>query len=310
MYHDERWRLARKGEFLRVRADLIQAVRRFFVAYDFLEVETPIRLLEIAPESSIEAVSSEDRYLQTSPELCMKRLLAAGYGRIFQVSKCFRRKERGNLHLPEFTMLEWYEEGADYKTLMERCEDLLLFVTCELGRDAMLDIGEGRQLCLQKPWERITLDEAFDRYSSLSLYEALRRDCFDEILAIDIEPNLGITRPTFLYDYPVELGSLARRSPADSKTAERFELYLNGMELANAFSELTDVDEQRCRFEEEQKRRADRGLEVYPEPRKFLSALNHLPESAGIALGLDRLVMLFCGTRTIDDVVAFTPELL
>lgn len=307
---DEQWRLARKGDALRIRADLIQSIRLFFINHDFLEVETPLRLFEIAPESSIEAIPSEEWRLQTSPELCMKRLLAAGYSRLFQVSKCFRRNERGNLHLPEFTMLEWYEQGVDYYGLMDRCEDLLAFVANRPGRGDVLELSGDRRLNLKKPWERLTLAEVFERYASCSLEEALRRDAFDEILSFEVEPHLGRGRPTFVYDYPAQLGSLARRKSDDPDLVERFELYLDGMELANAFSELVDVEDQRRRFKEEQKRRADQSLAVYPEPELFLASLQHMPESAGIALGVDRLVMLFCGARTIDEVVAFTPEML
>ncbi len=307
---DEQWRLARKSEALRIRSAVIQAVRLFFIDRDFLEVETPLRIPEIAPEAHIEAPASENWYLQTSPELCMKRLLAAGYPRLFQVARCFRKDERGQLHLPEFTMLEWYEKGVCYLDLMERCEDLIGFTAEKLDRGNVLVTAEDRHISLKKPWERLTVAEAFRRYTSLTPEEAVARDRFDEIIGFEIEPNLGRGRPTFLYDYPVSLGSLARSKRDDPSVAERFELYLDGIELANAFSELNDEVEQRRRFENEQQRRAADGGTVYREPERFLAALPHLPDSAGIALGLDRLVMLFAGAACIDDVVAFTPEML
>lgn len=305
---DERWRLAKKEQALRTRAAMIQAMRLFFITSDFLEVETPLLVFEIAPEAHIDAIPSENRFLQTSPELCMKRLLSAGYSRLFQISKCFRRGERGGLHLPEFTMLEWYEAGADYRDLMNRCEDLIIFTARRLGVKEGIPLRDGRVLTLRKPWERLTLAEAFRIHGSLSLEESLARDCFDEVLTGEVEPNLGRDRPAFLYDYPVALGSLARRKDGDGTRAERCELYLDGMELANGFSELTDAGEQRARFEAEQRLRRERGQAVYPEPRRFLASLPHLPESAGIALGVDRLAMLFSGAGSIDDVVAFTPE--
>lgn len=307
---DEQWRLARKSDALRIRAAVIQAVRLFFVDRDFLEVETPLRIPEIAPEAHIEALACEGWYLQTSPELCMKRLLAAGYPRLFQVARCFRKNERGPLHLPEFTMLEWYEKGACYLDLMERCEDVIGFTAEKLDRGHVLFTAEGRRISLRKPWERLTVAEAFRRYTSLTPEEAVARDRFDEIISFEIAPNLGRDRPTFLYDYPISLGSLARQKRDDPSVAERFELYLDGMELANAFSELNDEVEQKRRFEKEQRRRAAAGVTVYREPERFLSTLPHLPDSAGIALGLDRLIMLFAGAARIDDVVTFTPEML
>ncbi|MCK9229858.1 MAG: EF-P lysine aminoacylase EpmA [Syntrophales bacterium] len=305
---DERWRLAKKERALRIRAAMIQTIRLFFVTSEFLEVETPLRVPELAPESHIDAVRSGKYFLQTSPELCMKRLLAAGYSRLFQISKCFRRGERGGLHLPEFTMLEWYEAGADYRGLMDRCEDLIIYTARRLGMNEGIPLRDGRTLSLEKPWERLDLSDAFRRYGSLSLRECLDRDCFEEVLTGEIEPNLGRDRPTFLYDYPVSLGSLARRKDGDGTLTERCELYLDGIELANGFSELNDAGEQRRRFEEEQHARKERGQDAYPEPRRFLASLSHMPESAGIALGVDRLAMLFSGVATIDEVVTFTPE--
>ncbi|MDD5476162.1 MAG: EF-P lysine aminoacylase EpmA [Syntrophales bacterium] len=307
-YSDERWVLARKEPALLIRAAMIQAIRLFFVERDFLEVETPLRVREVALEAHIDAIHSEGQFLQTSPELCMKRLLAAGYPRLFQLSKCFRRGERGCLHLPEFTMLEWYEAGADYCDLMNRCEDLVICTALRLGLGDELPLRNGRVMSLKKPWERMTLSEAFYLHGSFSLEESLAGDCFEEELTSKVEPNLGLGRPTFLYDYPLSLGSLAKRKGDDDGMVERFELYLNGIELANGFSELTDVEEQRARFAAEQHLRKESGRAVYPEPGRFLASLFHMPQSAGIALGVDRLAMLFTGSKKIDEVVAFTPE--
>ncbi len=306
---DESWRLAKKQHALRRRAMMIQAIRRFFDERDYFEVDTPIRIPAPAPEEHIDAIPSGDWFLQTSPELCMKRLIAAGYPKIFQISKCFRAAERGGLHLPEFTMLEWYRRESDYRALMQECEDLILFVAQTLdGGDVIFYQGSG--IALQAPWMRISVADAFARYASLSMKEALEKDCFDEIMTGEIEPRLGRSHPVFLYDYPVELGALARVKKTDSALAERFELYMGGLELANAFTELTDEKEQRSRFERVRHKRRAAGKAVYSMPEPFLSSLRHMPEAAGIALGVDRLAMLFTDSASIDDIVAFTPEML
>jgi len=239
----------------------------------------------------------------------MNRLLAAGYPRIFQICKSFRAGERGDRHLPEFTLLEWYRAEADYHVLMQDCEDLIRWVASELGFEGGFS-WQGRVIALPGSWERLTVEEAFSRYAPLSLAEALRRDRFEEILTGAIEPRLGEVKPVFLYDYPAALGALARVKAEDPGVAERFELYIGGMELANAFSELTDVVEQRRRFEQACDERRQRGCAVYPLPEPFLAALSGMPSAAGIALGLDRLAMLLTGKSRIDEVVAFTPEAL
>jgi len=306
---DDGWRLAGKADALKVRAAVIQAVRRFFLNRDFLEIETPLRIPAPAPESHIDAVASGDWFLHTSPELCMKRLLAAGYRKIFQICKCFRAGERGERHLPEFTLLEWYRAGADYRALMEDCEGLIAHVARELGLGSCIS-WNGMSIELAAPWERLTVREAFRRYAPIPLEEALRRDRFDEIMVCAIEPHLGSPRPLFLTEYPAALGALARVKADDPTLAERFELYIAGLELANAFSELTDVREQRRRFDQAAGERRLRRQIAYPMPEPFLAALPSMPPSAGIALGLDRLVMILAGRTRIDEVVAFTPEAL
>jgi lysyl-tRNA synthetase class 2 len=303
----EGWRLARKKDFLLQRAAVLAAIRRFFMSRDFLEVETPHRIPALAPESHIDAIPSDDWFLHTSPELCMKRLLAAGYPRLFQICRCFRGSENGDRHLPEFTMLEWYCAGIDYLDLMSECENLILTVARDLGRGTEIAYA-GRTICLEKPWIRHTVKEAFEKHAPLSLEEALAKGSFDEIMAFEIEPRLEKGRPTFLYDYPLSLGALARRKAGDPAFAERFELYIGGLELVNAFSELTDEEEQRSRFMREEEARRSRGKRPYPMPEPFLRALPEMPESAGAALGVDRLVMLFTGAAGIRDVVAFAPE--
>lgn len=270
-------------------------------------METPIRIPAPAPEAHIDAQPSGSWFLQTSPELCMKRLLAAGYPRIFQICKCFRRNERGGRHLPELTLLEWYTAGTNYNGMMAQCEALIGSVARVAGSGDMLRY-QGQRIDLTPPWPRLTVAEAFDRLSSVSVEEALKENRFDEVMGLDIEPQLGIDKPVFLYDYPAACGALARLKPEDCRLAERFELYIGGLELCNAFTELTDPTEQRLRFEEERKMRRLAGKSVTPMPAKFLSALKEMPAAAGNALGIDRLVMLFADTTEIDDVVAFTPE--
>ncbi|MBW2545031.1 MAG: EF-P lysine aminoacylase GenX [Deltaproteobacteria bacterium] len=305
---EENWNLARKRNSLYIRAAMIQAIREFFIDKDYLEVETPSRIPGPAPECHIDAIPSDGWYLHTSPELCMKRLLAAGYPRIFQITRCFRGEERGSLHIPEFTLLEWYTSGADYFRMMEECEELIVHVALSLGHEGKIHY-RGKEIDIRTPWERISVKDAFMRYSTVTMEKALKDDCFDEIMIREIEPRFADTnRLVFLYDYPVAMGALARVKKTDPEVAERFELYMGGLELANAFSELTDPAEQRARFEEELKNRRASGRVVYPMPEKFLSELINMPESSGIALGVDRLAMIFTDSASIDDVVAFTPE--
>lgn len=294
---------------LRLRARLIQAVRRFFLEDGFLEVETPVRIPAPAPETHIDAIPAEGGFLQTSPELCMKRLLAEDFDRIFQICRCFRRGERGRLHLPEFTMLEWYRLNADYRQLMTDCEGLVGAIAEALGSGPFLR-RDRRSIDVTPPWEKLSVAEAFARHAPVPLDEAMETDRFDETLVCHIEPNLGTVRPVFLCDYPAALGSLARLKPSDPRWAERVELYIDGVELANGFSELTDAGEQRRRFREEDSARKRAGKDAYPAPERFLRDLEKLAgrEAAGIALGIDRLVMLFADRTCVDDVVTFTPE--
>jgi elongation factor P--(R)-beta-lysine ligase len=306
---DDNLNLARKSQTLQDRAKLIQSIRLFFIQHGFLEMETPLRIPSPAPEENIEAIPSGNWFLQTSPELCMKRLLAAGYPQIFQISKCFRAAERGNKHLPEFTMLEWYVAGFDYYNLMDQCQALLIAAFKDMGHHQEV-VWQNKKINLTPPWERITVADAFSRYAPVTLEEALVREKFDEILVDCIEPQLGINKPTFIYDYPAKLAALAKIKKSDPAVAERFELYIGGLELANGFSELTDTNEQKHRFEEALRLRAMKNWARYLMPEKFLQALQTMPPCAGIALGIDRLIMILADTDKIDDVVAFPPEML
>jgi lysyl-tRNA synthetase class 2 len=301
-------RQKRLRENLNIRARVIQAVRKFFIEHDYLEIETPIRIPDPAPEAHIAAVASGDWFLQTSPELCMKRLLASGYRRIFQICKCFRQAERGRFHLPEMTLLEWYRADSNYQDMMNECEALIISVAQKMGSEKDGIVYQGKKIRLNPPWSRISVGDAFDRFGSISLERALARDQFDEIMVTEIEPALEKSRPVFLYDYPACRGALARLKPQDRRYAERFELYIGGLEMCNAFSELTDSAEQRKRFERDREHLQKSGKPVCPMPEKFLAVLGNMPAAAGNAMGVDRLAMLFSDSKQIDEVVAFTPE--
>lgn len=293
-------------ENLKTRATVFRAVRDFFEDAGYLEVSTPARIPAPAPEEHIDAPASGRWFLQTSPELCMKRLLAAGYQKIYQICPCFRSAERGRKHLPELTLLEWYTADADYQDMMLQTRQLIKFIVKRTGRNSLC--YQGDRVDLAGPWERLTVAQAFARHGSLTMDRALETGRFDEILGLEIEPVLGRERPVFLTDYPAVCGALAKCKDTDPKIAERFELYICGLELCNAFSELCDPAEQRSRFVNAQAQRAAAGKNRYPIAEKFLSALADMPAAAGNALGLDRLVMLVSDTAAIDDVVAFTPE--
>lgn len=299
--------ISQRFRHLKLRNDILQSVRRLFTSNDFLEVETPIRIPAPLPEAYIEAEPADDWFLHTSPELCMKRLLAGGIPRLFQICKCFRKKERGDRHLPEFTTLEWYVAGSDYKGLMAQTEALIKHVAKDLGYGSSF-IYQKTTITLKSPWPRMTVGEAFERYAGVSAQAALKNDRFDLLMTEVIEPKLDKNCPVFLYDYPIERGALARAKKDDPGLAERFELYMGGLELCNGFSELTDVAEQKRRFKAEEKSRINQGFVVYPTAERFLKALETMPSAAGNALGLDRLIMLFADTALIDEVVAFTPQ--
>ncbi|MFO7753258.1 MAG: EF-P lysine aminoacylase EpmA [Desulfobacteraceae bacterium] len=289
------------------RAALIHAVRDFFIRNGYLEVQTPIRLPCLIPEAHIDPFESETWFLHASPELCMKRLMAKGHERIFQICQCFRKHERGTRHLPEHTLLEWYAEGMNYHDLMETLNSLIRHVADLTGKGSVLEY-QGAKVEITEELHKLQVKDAFSKYGTLGMEKALESGRFDEIISLDIEPCLGTDRPVFLYDFPASLGALARLKPENPEFAERFECYIAGLELANGFSELTDPKEQRSRFEKEISRRAGMNKSSARMPEKFLRDLSDMPDCAGAALGIDRLVMLFNNLDSIDDAVAFTPE--
>lgn len=292
-----------------LRARVIKAIRSFFDSRGFLEVETPLRIPANAPEEYIDPYTSEGMYLHTSPEICMKRLLCRGYDNIFQICRCWRSGERGNRHVPEFTMLEWYRAHSTYYDLMKDCEELLSHVATECCSTESVSYNS-IPLGLNNGIVTITVDEAFTRYCDVGMKNAVRDGSFDERMVTQIEPFLAQEKPVILMDYPIEMAALARPKSDNPSVAERFELYVGGLELANGFSELNDPIEQRKRFVHANLKRAEVGTSTLPIPEPFLQELAKMPPSAGIALGIDRLVMILADADTIDDVVAFTPEQL
>ena len=267
------------------RARVLREIRAFFDARGFTEVETPVRIPAPAPEPHIDCPPSGDWFLRASPELQMKKLLAAGMERIYQIGPCFRAGEKGRRHSPEFTMLEWYRANADYSDIAHDAEELLAEV---LKRDRV-------------NVQRITVREAYRRWAGWDPVEAWDQDRFDFDMATKIELNLP-KEPLFLTDYPAPAASLARLKSDDPRVAERWELYVDGIELANAFTELIDSVEQRRRFELAREERRALGEADYPLDEEFLDALARMPPSGGVALGVDRLVMLACGASSITDV--------
>ena len=272
-------------EGLHLRAALFRSLRDFFVGQHFLEVDTPVRQPVVIPESYIEPITAGSWFLQTSPEQCMKRLMSRGASRIFQLSPCFRKGESGKKHLEEFTMLEWYRADADYNQLMEDCQNLLRSVMADLARQkrfgTLLEQSCLQKMELNRPWERLSVEDAFLAFCPMPAGEALSKDMFDELMVEYIEPHLGREGPLFLYDYPARCGSLARRKSSDPDVVERFEVYVDGLELANGFSELTDVGEQRSRFNQEIGRIKDMTGRDARIPERFLDDLQLIECAAG-----------------------------
>lgn len=319
----------------RIRA----ALRAWFEAEGFTEVEAAALQVSPGNETHLHGLradwmapdgTSRPYYLHTSPEFACKKLLAGGETRIFDFARVFRGRERGALHAPEFTMLEWYRAGEPYEALMADCARVLVLAAEAAGAGRLS--FRGREADPEAEPERLTLAEAFDRFAGIDLLatipggqpdtEALAAaaraaavrtapddswtDLFSRVLVERIEPQLGIGRATILYEYPVCEAALARAKPGDPRVAERFELYACGVELANAFAELTDPAEQRRRFEADMEEKARIYGERYPIDEDFIAALAEMPPASGIALGFDRLVMLLTGALRIDD-VQWTP---
>ena len=295
-------RLSAKNENLKRRAEIIRLTRRFLFNRGYLEVETPSLAACPIPEAFIEPITTERGCLLPSPELYMKPLLAAGYGDIFQICHAFRKGEKGAQHREEFTLMEYYRVSRNYLDLAAETEALVVELADATVGDRNLTY-QNKTINLTPPWPRFPVREAFMKtcgWDPVAVYDPER---FDFELATKVA-ILSDTRPLILYDFPAKMASLARLKPGDVSVAERTEIFIGGLELANIFSELTDPAEQRRRFEKE--------LMVVREHRKdatapedFLEALAKLPEAAGGALGIDRLAMLLCNAASIDEVTAF-----
>lgn len=302
---------------LRERARVLAEARAFFDARGYLEVETPLAVpspgldvhldaFEVIPTGAHE-LAPPARYLITSPEYQMKRLLVAGHPRIFQIARAFRAGERGERHNPEFTILEFYRARAGMRAVMSDTEQLVARVTGGTVR-----LG-ARRIDVRPPFRTMTVAAAFATYAGLSEEETLRladedEDRFYRILVERVEPGIAtLDHAVFVTEYPASQASLARKKPDDPRVAERFELYVAGVELCNGFGELTDAAEQRARFVSDQERRRALNKPVYPIDERFCEALAQgMPDSGGNAIGFDRLVALACGTTNIGEVMAFT----
>jgi lysyl-tRNA synthetase class 2 len=295
-------------KLLAERARVVRAVRAFFEARGFLEVETPVLVPSPGMDLHLEAVAAGAGWLATSPEYQMKRLLADGYARIFQVTRAFRAGEKGARHNPEFSILEFYRAGAGIEAIMADTEQLLARVT---GGTAVVN---ARAIDTRPPLPRITVCEAFERWAGVPANETLRmaehdEDAYFRLFVERVEPAIeALDHGVFITDYPASQASLARKKPSDPRVAERFECYVAGVELCNGFGELVDPVEQRARFEKDQAERRARNMSVYPVDEKLLEALARMPPSAGNAVGLDRLVAIACGTTEIGPVMAFTAD--
>ena len=331
---------ADRRPFLLARNRITQAVRGWFEGQGFLEVEAAALQVSPGNEAHLHAFATESistageraaLYLHTSPEFSCKKLLAAGERKIFDLARVFRNRERGALHHPEFTLLEWYRAEAPYEALMDDCAALLTLAAEAAGASTLTFRSRSADPLLQP--ERLTLAEAFDRLAGIDLLASVGKDgttdrealaaaatgsnirvapddswsdVFSKVMVERIEPNLGLGRATVLCEYPIPEAALARAKPGDPRVAERFELYACGIELANAFAELTDPVEQRRRLEAEMDEKARVHGERYPLDEDFLQALELMPEASGAALGLDRLVMLATGAERIEQVM-WTP---
>ncbi|MBI3955726.1 EF-P lysine aminoacylase GenX [Candidatus Gottesmanbacteria bacterium] len=328
-----------------VREKVLTAIRRFFLDREFHEVETPYLTGSLPPESYLDIFETTllDRqrrpkraFLPTSPEPFLKKLLVAGIGNCFALPKSFRNTEdQSKTHNPEFTILEWYRVGASYTDIMADCEELLVFINTYLLRSksnhgtthATKLSYQGKTVDLSAPWQRLSMTEAFEKYARMDLTHALTRDAiarvaiqkgyavresdgweelFDQMFLNEVEPKLGRGRPTILYDYPIALAALSKKKKSDPRFAERFEFYIEGLELGDGYSELTDWKEQLVRFHEEYEERKRLGKTDHPIDMDFIEALKAgMPPAGGIAVGVDRLIMLFSDVNDIADTLFF-----
>lgn len=325
-----------------IRQKIINLIRQFFNQNGFCEVETP--LLVKSPDASpyIEVFETKinshpekpSAYLTPSPEFFMKKLLASGYKNIYQICKAFRDEwnDRSPLHNPEFTIIEWYRTNANYQHIMKDCENLANFIYQKLHRKKLhsknILIYQGKEIDISPPWEKISIKELFLKYARVNLDEFLSienarkiaslkgykieknttwEQIYHQIFLNEIEPNFAsLDKPIFIYDYPTILAALSKKKKSDPRYAERFEFYIAGIEVGNAFSELTDWQEQERRLIDDVKERKKTKMKIFDYDHEFIEMLKAgMPETGGIAVGIDRLVMFFSNARNIDEVIFF-----
>lgn len=330
-----------------VREKVLRAIRLFFDRQQFHEVEAPLLLAQPPAESYLDVFETKllDRqrsatpaYLSTSPEVPLKKLMVAGLGNCYSLTKSFRNMEtQSNLHNPEFTILEWYRVGADYTEIMSDCERLIRFIHAYLhppgetpANETLPLMYQGRPVFIDEPWERLTMAEAFARWADVDLVsfldmkhakniagkkgytvgkETVWEELFNQIFLNEVEPHLGIGKPIILYEFPGSMAALARRKQADPRFAERFEFYIEGLELGDCYGELTDWKEQERRFQDELKEIARTGKTAYEYDHDFIDALKAgLPDCSGIAIGVDRLIMLFADVKSIQETLLFPAD--
>lgn len=306
------WQPSSSFENLKARANIISQIRNFFAERHVLEVETQLLSHATVSDPYVHGIPASHQnktlYLQTSPEYAMKRLLAAGSGSIYQICKAFRYGDVGQLHNPEFTMLEWYRVGFDHHDLMDEMDDLLQLVLKKDSAERMTCaetyekfVGINPHLATLTELAKITKEKI-----NIELETTDRNTWLELLFTHCIEPHIGKEKPFFLYDFPVSQAALAKIRPENPPVASRFEVYFKGIELANGFHELQDASEQRKRFENDLAYRRQHQMPVSPLDENFLSALEHgMPECAGVALGVDRLIMLALGCHKISEIISF-----
>jgi elongation factor P--(R)-beta-lysine ligase len=328
-----------------IREKVLTAIRRFFFDRGFHEIETPYLTGSLPPEFYLDVFEttlySRDRtshrmFLSTSPEPYIKKLLVAGIGNCFAICKNFRNTEDiSTIHTPEFSVLEWYRVNANYEDIMRDCEELIVYINTYLHRmgDSQKEkrsaelMYQGKKVNLAAPWERLSMCEAFKKYAKIDLTRVLTletlasvaakkgykieehdtwEEIFHQIFLNEVESHLGRGKPTIIYDYPMQLAALSRKKKSDPRFAERFEFYIEGLELGNAYSELTDAKEQLARFENEQEERKRLGKIEHPVDMDFISALKvGMPKAGGVGVGVDRLIMLLADVADIADTLFF-----
>ncbi len=319
------------------RIEIIKSIREFFWSQGFVETDTPVAVRLASQEPHLNPISTtihdpngrpEKFYLRTSPEYALKKLLAVGYEKVFEIGKCFRDFESfGGNHNPEFTMLEWYRAPGLYQEIMEDIEKLFKFVGKKLSKEWVA--YKNKKINIFQNWNRQTMKEVWQTFVGVNLDDYLElnqmqelakskgynvdsndayEDLFYKIFLNEVEPNLGIDEPIFVYDFPAQMTSLSRLCESDSRYAERFELYIGGLEVANAFGELTDAQLQKEKLEEDVAKRKNLGKETWPVDPDFIAALAALPVGAsaqvgGIAMGVDRMVLLFTEAKDLNETI-------